>query len=73
MVDALRAACLLQGDRVELALVQVRHRAVPWLLPQRLGCFQGVLEVVPEGQRWQMVNAVDSPEMPLCVKCLFLG
>lgn len=53
MMDSFAAAHFFQRDRVELAFVQVRHRAVPRLLPERLGGFQGVFKVIPAKQRGQ--------------------
>ena len=48
LLDSLAVVYLPEADGVELALVQVRHRAVARLLPQRLGRFQSVLKVTPE-------------------------
>lgn len=39
---------LPEGDRVKLALVEVRHRPVTCLLTQGLGRLEGVLKMIPE-------------------------
>lgn len=41
---------LPEGDRVKLALVEVRHRPVACLLTQRLGRLKSVLEIIPKIQ-----------------------
>lgn len=53
VMDSFAAAHFFQCDGVELAFVQVSHRAVPRLLSQRLGGLQGVLKVVPAKPRGQ--------------------
>lgn len=39
---------LPEGDRVKLALVEVRHCPVTCLLTQRLGRLKSVLKVIPK-------------------------
>ena len=48
LLDPFVVVDLPEADGVELSLVQVSHRAVARLLPQRLGRFQSVLIVTPE-------------------------
>lgn len=44
---------LPQGDRVKLALVEIRHCPVTCLLAQRLRRLESVLEIIPKKQVWQ--------------------
>lgn len=44
------AVNLPEGDRVKLALVEVRHRPVACFLTQRLGRLKSVLEIIPKIQ-----------------------
>lgn len=50
--DAGAAVHSLQGDRVELALVQVDHGQLAGLVGRRQRSSKGELELIPESLRW---------------------